>query len=83
MLGSIIVALIIMSFIIYCLYQWLEWGKKYQESLLIWQSIPYALDQETKVYLDQYGALMPANYLVDTYKYLYFWVQYFLAWMSV
>ena len=80
MFGEILIALVIMWLIVYGFYQWLEWGKKYQENLLIWKSVPYALGDDL-AYMDTYGPYMPENYQIDTYKYLYFWITYFKTWM--
>lgn len=74
MLLAIVIMFILIAAIIYALISWLKWGADHQQSLLMWQS-----GLLTDEYYDKYGSLMPANYMIDTYKYLNFWIQYFLV----
>ena len=69
MIVTILVAVIVVCIIIYCFQRYLVWSDVYKlESEID--------DKKKNSFLYK---LIPASAVIDSYKYIYFWIKYYIA----
>jgi len=77
MLAEIIISIFIIWLIIYLWMMYLKWGDSYNNAYQMYQYLPELVNDNDKYVLDNWSWALPPEVLSDSYKYVYFWMNYY------